>query len=175
MLYPTATICGGVHVGEGSQACLSSTVRERIVIADWCTLGMGAVPRDRPGLASWQGQLARGSQCFLPATFRTCSLLFRGVTFPHISVLTLRAPSHVNAFVSQVVSCAHSPAQAGDGPAMLRVAHARQLRQRSTTAALLSKPTDHPFSTMVLYACAMCVRHQLDSGPTVCGVHVQCV
>ena len=86
----------------------------------------------------------------------------------------------VNAFVSQVVSCAHSPAQgpSGDGPAtvcMLRVAHARQLRQRSTTAALLSKPTDHPFSTMVLYACAMCVRHQLDSGPTVCGVHVQCV
>lgn len=58
-ISPNATLCGNVHVGEGSWVGAGATVIQGVKIGRWCTVGAGAVVlHDLP-----DGAVAFGNPC----------------------------------------------------------------------------------------------------------------
>lgn len=60
-LSPHSTLCGNVHVGEGSWIGAGSTIIQGVKIGKWCVIGAGSVvTKDIP-----DGYLAVGNRCKL--------------------------------------------------------------------------------------------------------------
>ena len=55
-LAPRVTLCGNIHIGEGTMVGVGSVILPRITIGKWCVIGAGStVHKNMPDGSRWMG------------------------------------------------------------------------------------------------------------------------